>query len=160
MLSILIAEPKDAELLAEVQKRTFDEDARRFQNKAEDGPPGYIASSWQSEMMEKGLYYKLIADGHIIVGMIIFPSPDEQEYHLGRIFIDPLHQNRGFGQNVFHFLFSTFPNAHKWTLDTPSWSVRNHYFYKKLGFVQTAEVQIEESSITLIQYERTEQHSD
>ncbi|MCE3199282.1 GNAT family N-acetyltransferase [Paenibacillus sonchi] len=159
MLSILIAEPQDAGLLAEVQKRTFDEDARRFQNKAEDGPPGYSSSSWQSEMMEKGLYYKLLADEHIIGGMIIFPSPGGEEYHLGRIFIDPLYQNRGYGQDVFHFLFSTFPNAHKWTLDTPSWAVRNHYFYEKLGFVQTAEVQIEESGITLIQYERTEQHS-
>ncbi|MNO13006.1 hypothetical protein D3C76_26260 [compost metagenome] len=155
MLSILLAEPQDAARLAEVQKRTFDEDARRFQNKAEDGPPGYDSSSWQSEMMEKGRYYKLLADEHIIGGMLVFASPDEQELHLGRIFIDQLYQNRGYGQDAFHFLFNTFPTAHKWTLDTPSWAVRNHYFYKKLGFVQTAEVQIEESGETLIQYERT-----
>ncbi|MNI47643.1 hypothetical protein D3C73_1021740 [compost metagenome] len=122
MLSIVLAEPQDAAQLAEVQKRTFDEDARRFQNKAEDGPPGYDSSSWQREMMKKGLYYKLIAEEHIIGGMLVFASPGGQEYHLGRIFIDPLYQSRGYGQHVFHFLFSTFPNAHKWTLDTPSWA--------------------------------------
>ncbi|OKP97424.1 N-acetyltransferase [Paenibacillus sp. P46E] len=157
MLFIQLADPLDAPALARVQKTTFDHDAQRFQNKAEDGPPGYSSSSWQSEMMEKGLYYKLLADDSIIGGMLVFASPDEREYHLGRIFIDPLYQNRGYGQDAFNFLFSTFPNAQKWTLDTPSWAVRNQYFYEKLGFVQIAEVPLEPSGETLIQYERTRQ---
>ncbi|WP_379155067.1 GNAT family N-acetyltransferase [Paenibacillus sp. sgz5001063] len=133
MLSIRSADLQDADKLAEIQKRTFDEDARRFQNKAEDGPPGYSSSSWQSEMMEKGLYYKLLAEDSIIGGMIVFASPDEQEVHLGRIFIDPLYQNRGYGQAAFHFLFSTFPNAHKWTLDTPSWRSETNISMKSSG---------------------------
>lgn len=44
-LSFLLTRPQDASKLAEAHKRTFDEDAQRFQNKAEDGPPGYGSSS-------------------------------------------------------------------------------------------------------------------
>ncbi|WNS41011.1 GNAT family N-acetyltransferase [Paenibacillus sp. MMS20-IR301] len=158
MLSIVLAEPRDADTLAEVQKRTFDHDARTFQNKPEDGPPGYDSSSWQSEMMSKCQYYKLLAENEIIGGMLVYAATDNSpEYHLSRIYIDPLHQNRGYGQEAFSFLFNTYPSAQKWTLDTPSWAVRNHYFYEKLGFVQTAVVVLEDSGESLIQYERTEQ---
>ncbi|MHA6531142.1 GNAT family N-acetyltransferase [Paenibacillus sp. BAC0078] len=154
MLSIQLASPQDASRLAEVQKRTFDHDAQQYQNKPEEGPPGYGSISWQSDMMKSGHYYKLLEDDVIIGGMIIFPSENKEECHLGRIFIDPKHQNRGYGQEAFRFLFSTFSSAQKWTLDTPSWAVRNHHFYKKHGFVQIAEVLDTNSGETLFQYER------
>ncbi|WP_019912916.1 GNAT family N-acetyltransferase [Paenibacillus sp. HW567] len=154
MLSIQLANPQDASRLAEVQKRTFDHDAQQYQNKLEDGPPGYGSSSWQSEMMMSGQYYKLLENDVIIGGMILFPSENKEECHLGRIYIDPNYQNRGYGQEAFLFLFSTFSSAQKWTLDTPSWAVRNHHFYKKQGFVQIAEVHDAQSGEALIQYER------
>lgn len=44
MITIQLAEPQDAKTLAEIQKKTFNEDARQFQNKEEDGPPGYDSS--------------------------------------------------------------------------------------------------------------------
>jgi GNAT superfamily N-acetyltransferase len=153
MLSIKLAEPQDASVLAEVQKKTFDEDARRYQNKEEDGPPGYDSAVWQAEQMNKGHYYKLLKDNVIIGGMIIFSS-QEEEYHLGRIFIDPLYQNQGLGHDAFQFLFASYPAAKKWTLDTPAWAVRNHYFYEKHGFVQTGEIQDTQNSESIWEYER------
>lgn len=154
MLSILPADPQDAAKLAEVQKKTFDNDAQQYQNKEEDGPPGYDSADWQAEQMNNGHYYKLLAAGGIIGGMIVFPSSGGKECHLGRIFIDPLHQNHGYGHEAFRFLFQTYPSAQKWTLDTPSWAVRNHYFYKKHGFIQTGEIKDANSGETIIEYER------
>lgn len=154
MLSILPADPQDAAMLAGVQKKTFDSDAQQYQNKVEDGPPGYDSADWQVEQMNHGHYYKLLAAGGIIGGMIVFPSSGGDECHLGRIFIDPLHQNHGYGHEAFRFLFQTYPSAQKWTLDTPSWAVRNHYFYKKHGFIQTGEIKDTNSGETIIEYER------
>lgn len=154
MLSFEIARLQDADVLADVQKSTFDDDARRYQDKEEDGPPGYDSLSWQTEQMEQGHYYKLLDDGKIIGGMIIFPSPTEEECHLGRIFIDPLCQNQGFGHEALHFLFAQYPEAKRWTLDTPSWAVRNHHFYEKHGFVRTGEIYDAESCQSIWEYER------
>lgn len=66
MLTFEFAEPQDAAVLADVQKRTFNDDARRYQNKDEDGPPGYDSVSWQAEQMQQGHYYKLLDNGKII----------------------------------------------------------------------------------------------
>ncbi|WP_340021800.1 GNAT family N-acetyltransferase [Paenibacillus sp. FSL K6-1096] len=154
MLTFEFAEPQDAAVLADVQKRTFNDDARRYQNKDEDGPPGYDSVSWQAEQMQQGHYYKLLDNGKIIGGMIIFPSPSEEECHLGRIFIDPLYQNQGFGHEAMHFLLAKYPAAKRWTLDTPSWAVRNHHFYEKHGFVRTGEIYDAESSQSIWEYER------
>lgn len=155
MLIIDKAEPHDAPNLAEVQKRSFDEDIRQFQQEAAaGGPPGYDSSVWQFDMMKAGLYYKLTEDGAIIGGMLVFPAPDEEKCHLGRIFIDPLYQNRGYGQAAMQYLFGQFPRAHKWSLDTPSWAVRNHYFYTKAGFKQTAQSEPDSNGQILFMYER------
>jgi GNAT superfamily N-acetyltransferase len=133
MLTIDKAEPQDAANLAAVQKRSFDEDIRQFQQKAgAGGPPGYDSSVWQTDMMKAGLYYKLTAHGAIIGGMIVFPAPGGEECHLGRIFIDPLYQNRGYGQAAMQYLFGQFPQTHKWSLDTPSWAVRKSYCLQHL----------------------------
>ncbi|WP_438495663.1 GNAT family N-acetyltransferase [Paenibacillus sp. IHBB 3054] len=154
MFKIQLADLQDAKTLAEIQKKTFNEDARQFQNKEEDGPPGYDSSAWQAEMMQKGHYYKLLADDAIIGGMIVFPAPGGEECHLGRIYMDPHYQNKGYGQEAFRFLFDTYPSAQKWTLDTPSWAVRNHYLYQKLGFIRIGEIQDASSGETIIEYER------
>nr|WP_312027401.1 GNAT family N-acetyltransferase [Paenibacillus typhae] len=90
----------------------------------------------------------------MIGGMIVFSSPEAGECHLGRIFIDPLHQNHGYGQESFRFLFQTYPAARKWTLDTPSWALRNHYFYEKLGFIRTGKITGEVNGEVIIEYER------
>ncbi|MEK4044605.1 GNAT family N-acetyltransferase [Paenibacillus sp. FSL H8-0048] len=154
MLTFELARPEDAAMLADVQKRTFDDDARCYQDKEEDGPPGYDSVSWQIRQMQQSHYYKLLKDGEIVGGMIIFPSSAEKECHLGRIFIDPLCQNQGFGHEALHFLFVQYPTAKRWTLDTPSWAVRNHHFYEKHGFIKTGETKDTESNESIWEYER------
>lgn len=67
------AAPEDALILTDVQTRTFDDDSRRFAGQSSGGPPGYNSAQWQVEMMLRAeAYYKILADGQIIGGIIVF----------------------------------------------------------------------------------------
>jgi GNAT superfamily N-acetyltransferase len=128
------AKSADAKMLAEVSERAFEADIH-YGAPGPGGPPGYKSDQWQSKMMRFGDYYKILADGQIIGGFIIFRKKPA-EYELGRIFIDPNFQNQGVGAQAFAFIWQTYPLAKRWTLGTPAWNVRNRHFYQKVGFVE------------------------
>ena len=85
--------------------------------------------------MRFGDYYKILTDGQIIGGFIIFRKK-QAEYELGRIFIDSDFQNQGIGLQAFAFIWQTYPLAKRWTLGTPAWNQRNRHFYQKVGFCE------------------------
>ena len=47
----------------------------------------------------------------------------------------------GIGTNAMKFLEMEFPDAKKWTLETPHLSYRNHHFYEKMGFTKVGETE-------------------
>ncbi len=141
MISFKRAVVTDAAGLVAVQKRTFDDDSRRYLGTETGGPPGYDSLKWQLSMMKKALYYKILSDGQLIGGMIIFKLGGGH-YELGRIFIDPNFQNQGIGTQAMAFIEHTFPDARQWTLDTPAWALRNHHFYEKLGYKRVREANL------------------
>ncbi|WP_187355129.1 GNAT family N-acetyltransferase [Paenibacillus tengchongensis] len=153
MLKVEIAGAQDAAVLTEIQKRAFDADAQRYQRPDNSGPPGYDSIGWQAEMIDKGYYYKLLDHSRIIGGMLVYAAGKE-EYNLVRIYIDPGFQNRGYGREAIRRLFSLYPDASKWSLDTPSWAVRNQHLYTQLGFVQTKINRIPDSEDMFYEYER------
>ena len=63
----------DAEALTEVQRRTFDDDSRRFAGQpggpvprateGSGGPPGYDSADWTLWAIRAGIYYKILAEG-------------------------------------------------------------------------------------------------
>jgi ribosomal protein S18 acetylase RimI-like enzyme len=133
------ATPADAAALTAVQKRTFDDDARRFSGQPSGGPPGYDSERWQLTMMIRATAYYKIVDGDQIIGGIIVFDMGGGHFVLGRIWIDPAYQDRGIGKQAIQFIEQAHPQAKKWTLDTPAWAVRNHHFYEKAGYVKTRE---------------------
>ena len=50
----------------------------------------------------------------------------------GRVELD--YQARKIGLESVRMLFDLYPEAKKWTLDTPAWNRRTRPFYCKLGF--------------------------
>lgn len=130
----------DAEKLTEIQTRCFDDNSRRFLGKERGGPPGYDSIDWQRQAIQKASYYKILADGQIIGGMILYAvNKCEGHYEIGRIYLDPGFQNQGIGKQAMAFAEGLYPDAKKWTLDTPSWATRNHHFYEGLGYVKVRE---------------------
>ena len=137
MIRIEKATPLDAKTLAGISQQAFDDDVRYGAPEA-GGPPGYESAQWQAKMMRIGKYYKILLDERIVGGAIIFRQKPG-EYELGRMFIQPASQNQGIGSRLFEFLWTTFPDAKRWTLETPVWNQRTRHFYRKAGFVEIGE---------------------
>ena len=143
MVELKRAEIPDMEMLITTQIRTFkDDNKRKPPDCSMEGPPGYNSVKWNSHWIENTPYYKILCHGQIIGGLILFDM-DEDHFEVGRIWIDPDFQNQGFGQAAMKTLFNLHPDVKKWTLGTPSWAIRNQYFYEKMGFMRLRETAIE-----------------
>ena len=155
------AKIEDAETLTEIQKRTFDDDSRRFGGLPAGGPvphvfggpPGYDSVDWTLWAMKTGIYYKILA-GDQIIGAVILFDMHKRHFNLGRIFVDPDWQDQGIGSQAIRFIEKTFPYVKRWSLDTPEWAIRNHHFYEKLGYVKVGEEAPKGIDIRLYLYEK------
>jgi len=143
VIEIRQATTKDAAILTEIQIHTFKDDNKlKPPGCSMEGPPGYDSVDWNAEWMTKTPYYKILFDGRIVGGIIVFDL-GEGQYELGRIFVDPDFQNQGIGQQAVRLMFKAFPEAKLWTLGTPSWAMRNQHFYEKMSFVKIGETAID-----------------
>ena len=143
MIKIEKATLDDVVTLTEIQARTFQDDNKlKPSGCSMEGPPGYDSVDWNAERIGKTLYYKILLDGQIVGGIIVFDM-GQGHYELGRIYVDPDVQNRGVGQQAVRQMFEAFPSAVKWTLGTPSWAIRNQHFYEKMGFVRIRETEVD-----------------
>ncbi len=89
-----------------------------------------------------------------IIGGFILGKEREDRYHLFRIFMHPDYQNSGIGKLAIDYMESSYPEVKKWTLDTPDWAVRNHHFYKKIGYTKVKEKYFASEGFNLIFYEK------
>jgi len=137
MVQVERARPSDASLLAQISERAFHSDIH-CGAPGIGGPPGYNLAAWQAQMMRLGDYYKIMVDGQIVGGLIVFRKGTRQ-YELGRIFVAPEVQNQGIGTQAMEFLWKAYPLAKCWTLGTPAWNRRTPHFYQKVGFVEVGE---------------------
>ena len=97
MIAFKKARIEDAETLTEVQRRTFDDDSRRFLGLPDGGPEGYDSVEWQLDAMREGIYYKVV-DGERIVGGVVLWDRGNGHMHLGVLFIEPEVQDRVLGR--------------------------------------------------------------
>ena len=133
-VSLIQATEFDAERLSELSKLAFDTDVE-VGAPAEGGPPGYDDSEWQKRAMKIMDYYCVLLDESILGGVIVGSGGEEHKI-LERIFIDPMHHNRGIGSRAMELTMEQYPTAKVWTLGTPEWNARTRHFYEKLGFIQ------------------------
>ena len=132
-LRLQIASAEDAEVLTEISKRAFDSDVN-YGAPGPGGPPGYDSLQWQKSLMKQASVYLKMLLGERIVGGIIVFHRRRGNYYLGRMFLDPDFHRQGLGLQAVEMLFERYPEASRWTLDTPVWNTRTHGFYQKLGF--------------------------
>ena len=84
-------------------------------------------------MTKASAYWKLLLDGQLIGGAIVFSYP-RGRYYLARIFLDPDYFRQGLGLRAMDALLAAYPEARVWRLETPPWNRRTRAFYEKLGF--------------------------
>lgn len=151
-VSIVRASLADAQALVDVQIAAFHHDAVMYPGVEIGGPPDYDSVTVMRQRIRENDCYKFVDvdAGRCIGGMVIF-NQGNGHFHLGVIFIAPAWQNRGIGTQAMHFIEQTYA-ADRWTLDTPTWAVRNQHFYEKLGYVKTGEYVYDDTP--LIAYEK------
>ncbi len=143
MVKIEHATSEDVERLTEIQTRAFDDDNKRKPPGCSmDGPPGYDSVDWNAGWIEQTPYYKILFDGQIVGGIIVFDM-GRGHYELGRIYVDPGFQDRGIGQRAVSLMFDAFPEVEKWTVGTPAWAIRNQHFYERVGFLRVRETEVD-----------------
>jgi ribosomal protein S18 acetylase RimI-like enzyme len=140
----------DAETLVQIQIAAFHHDAVLYPEVAPGGPPGYDSVGQMRKNIVEHSCYKMVYGGRI-VGVMVIVAEGEGHTHLDVIAIDPSYHNRGIGTLAMQFLEQAHP-ARRYSLDTPSWAVRNQHFYEKLGYVKVGETSYPD--ITLFAYEK------
>jgi ribosomal protein S18 acetylase RimI-like enzyme len=143
------ATPADAEALVGAQIVAFHDDTRLYGVEI-GGPPGYDSVDVMLRKIAEDETYKIVSDGQIIGGIILWDK-GEGHFHLDVIAIHPDYHNRGIGSQAMLFIESTYP-ATKWTLDTPTYAVRNQHFYEKFGYIKVGKDEF--SGVTIINYEK------
>jgi len=128
--------------LARVMQRAFDDDAQKHLGVQGGGPPGYDDGKFFRRWLfgrDETVGCKIL-EGDQLVGAFIVWIHDHGDNLLGTLFVDPDHQDRGVGRRAWQFIESRWPTTRSWSLGTPSWAVKNHYFYESTcGFVRVAE---------------------
>ena len=140
----------DADALVQIQIAAFQHDSVLYPAVEPGGPPGYDAVEQMRKNIAQHACYKLVYAGHPM-GVMVIVDHDEGHTHLDVIAIEPRYHNRGLGTLAMQFLEQAHP-ARRYTLDTPSWAVRNQHFYEKLGYVKVGETTYPD--ITLFAYEK------
>jgi GNAT superfamily N-acetyltransferase len=155
MIELSRALRPDAGTLIETQVRAFQDDNKNKPAGCSlEIPPGCDSLEWNMHWIEQTHYYKIMCNGKIVGGLILFDLEDGC-FEVGRIWVDPDQQNRGIGQAAMQAAFAAHPQATRWTLGTPSWALRNRYFYEKLGFNLVRESEVDPKlGWSSIKYER------
>ena len=139
MLKLRRVGKNDLPLLKDIKERAFSEEFHRLGFTPEE----MVSLDWHSNMMEKSIYYVIVSEGDIIGGINIFKG--DAEYYLCSFFIDLPLQNCGMGSQVILQLEAMHNDGKRWTLETPSSSVQNHYFYEKHGYKYVNDIKPEGS---------------
>jgi len=160
------AKPEDAERLAIIQGRAFvteeafvpPEDLRKLRELPDPplGPPGIMDVEWTRGMIESTecVYYRIML-GKVLVGGVIVAA-DAEKYHMEnfwRIFIEPMYQDRGIGEEAMRQIYRLHPNVRRWRLGTPEFHAKNRHFYERMGFTYLETWKPEHTWFRSVEYE-------
>lgn len=153
-ISLLKAEPVDAERLLEIQKICFSPHLERYQD-YETSPA--MASleriKWQ---IENENFFKILLN-HIWVGSIGIKEMDGiGHYYLHILNILPEYQGKGVGQAAIRLAEERFPNAKSWCLETLEDMPGNRHVYEKAGYIFTGKTERISEKLTLVHYHKGE----
>ncbi|WP_069997861.1 GNAT family N-acetyltransferase [Cellulosilyticum sp. I15G10I2] len=125
---------EDIDKLIEVQNRSFYEDYIKYNE-----CPSYNESKEDMFNYISNCIVYVIECNCEIVGDIIIREIDEENYYLRVLCVVPEFHNLGIGQKAIEVIEKDTPKVKKWELITPFESVRNHYFYEKMGYIKVGE---------------------
>jgi GNAT superfamily N-acetyltransferase len=135
-IEVFDATTDDAEILANISKRAFESDIE-VGSSVKGGPMGYDSVEVHRRDAKRDWldYLKILYNGQTVGGMRVYKM-HPGHYEIMGVFVNPDYHRKGIGKKSFEIVMRMYPDAKKWTLDTPDWNIRTKNFYEKLGFVQ------------------------
>ena len=95
----------------------------------------------------------ILADDMIIGGAFVVGVGKKGE--IGTIFIDPVHQKKGYGKQAMLMIEKLYPRIKKWKLDVLAENYHLHGFYESLGYKRVGEMTDKTSGLNGFVYEKS-----
>ena len=142
MNSISRAISSDAPVLRNIAVSAFVNDEQYKPYKAKSGgPPGHDSIQKHKEWIRIYDYFKCEKGGKIVAGCIV-----KRKGRYGEIFglfVDADYMGQGIGSDLIQYILSTHTDIELWSLETPDYSIRNHLFYERNGFILVEKTDVE-----------------
>lgn len=143
---------EDFPILIAIMTRAFDEDTRMHTDRLHDGPKGYDDGTLLKKICgdSQNTARKILAGGEIIGFFSVIR--DGTACVLNLFFLDPIFCGRGIGTRIYRMIEELFPNARRWTVETPEYSTRNlHFYIEKCGYVPIQSISDQEERSVLLE---------
>ena len=95
----------------------------------------------------------ILADDTIIGGAFVVGIGKKGE--IGTIFIDPVHQKKGYGKQAMLMIEKLYPRIKKWKLDVLAENYHLHGFYESLGYKRVGKMTDKTSGLNGFVYEKS-----
>lgn len=152
-VELVLATEKDAELLHQIKYAAF----LPLYEKYHDDETNPVKEPFEKIIrciQEKKSDYFLVRVKNEAVGGVRVVEKQDRVFHISPIFILPEFQNQGIGFAAIQKLFTIYPQATTWRLDTILQEKGNCLLYEKCGFVKTGKKKVRKEGLTLIDYEK------
>lgn len=153
-ISLTKAELKDAELIHNLQIRSFMALLQKYQD-FDTNPANEPINKVIARLMQPFTDYYLVKKDELVIGGIRIVKLENKRYRVSPIFVLPEYQGKGIAQKVFQIIEHIYHDATIWELETIKQEQANCYLYEKIGYRQTGWTKIVNSKMTLVGYEKS-----
>lgn len=137
---IRIYTKKDARVLAEITRKSFQDVADRFGLTPENAPrhPSNCTVDRIREHMERGITYFAIEDNNHVVGCVALEKANSEVCYLERLAVLPNQRRRGFGKSLVNHVLSEAKllGVKYVSIGIIAEQTELKDWYKRLGFVE------------------------
>ena len=153
-VELVLATEKDAELLHQMKYEAFFPLYEIYHDDETSPVKEPMEKVIRCIQMENSDYY-LIKLQNEFVGGVRVVERQVGIFQISPIFILPKFQNQGIGYLAIKMLFTDYPQAITWRLDTILEEKGNCFLYEKCGFIKTGKKKWINETMTLIDYEKS-----
>ncbi len=152
-VELVLATEKDAELLHQMKYTAFLPLYEKYHDDETSPVKEPMEKVIKCIQMENSDYY-LIKFHNEFAGGVRVVENQVGIFHIKPIFILPQFQNKGVGYLAIKMLFTAYPQAITWRLETILEEKGNCFLYEKCGFIKTGKKKWINEKMTLIDYEK------
>jgi GNAT superfamily N-acetyltransferase len=152
-ISLNKANLEDAEIIYDMKIKSFMPLLEKYKD-FDTSPANEPIEKIIMQIKQSFTDYYIIKKDDINVGGIRIAKLDNNRNRVSPVFIMPEYQGKGVAQKVFQLVERIYNDINVWELDTILQEQGNCYLYEKLGYRRTGKIEVVNSNMTLVYYEK------